>query len=763
MNSKVSARLLTVLAGCLLLTFLIGAPVQAQIETGRIQGSVKDQSGAVIPDALVTLTNVGTNLSLRVTTGPTGYYMFPGLLIGNYRIEVEAKGFAQYVQTGVTLHVQEDAVVDVTLVPGTVTQRVEVRAEAPVLQTQNSALGTTVESKLANDLPLMFRNWLQLAQLGEGVTYSQNSTTDFSADGHPLEQNIYAMNGLSNNNDGWHGTIVMPPPDAIAEFKVQTGSYSAEFGKGGGAVVNATTKSGTNKVRGDLWEYARNDAFDAANFFENSGGIPKGPYRQNYFGATVGGPVYFPHIYDGRNKTFFFADYQGWRIRQATTTIDTVPTASMANSNFTDMQDLITSSSGTRTDNLGRTFPLGTMFDPATTRTVTAGQTDPVTNITAPQSGFVRDPFYQGSLAGLTNFVSPAIEGKLNLLPAGRLDPNAIKLLQLYPTPNGPGFYSNYTYGGPLKSNTDQYDFRLDHNFSAKDQMFFYGDGEYDRNFTPQAFPGLAGDAQQWAVGTQPDWEDAFGVSETHFFSPTMINQIGLVWLWSLSTYGGSYPNVMGIPEKFGIQGIPQVAGNGGLPAIDLAGLTPMGTAGWLPTSSGDWAYDLTENFTKVYGAHTFKGGFQGDYIRYPEFQPAWSHGGFDFGGAYTEVPNTSGGAGGMAQLLLSPTVSSVPGGFANVGGSDTVYASNLAPTNDERYYFASYFQDDWKMTPKLTVNLGLRWDHTEPYTDRFGAQGNFVPGAPGSGAEYLLFKPRCNSASPKGRPPGSAGEAAEV
>ena len=424
-----STRRLSVAAGCLLLSLLMGPTIQAQIETGRIQGMVRDQSGAVIPGAKVTLTNEGTGLSLTMTTGPTGYYVFPGILIGRYKIEVEAKGFSKYVQSGVTLHVQENAVVDATLVPGAVTQTVEVTAAAPVLQTQDASLGQTVTSQVVNDLPLNGRNWTELVQLGAAVTYAQINTIAFEANGHPLEQNDYRLNGINNNMEQWAGYqwayVALPPPDAIAEFKVQTSNYSAEIGHSAGAVVNATVKSGTNQVHGNAWEYVRNDKLDSANFFENASGLAKGPYRQNQFGATFGGPIYIPHLYNGMGRSFFFVDYQGLRVRQASTAIDTVPTSTMRNSGYTNLQDLITYSSGTRTDNLGRTFPLGTMFDPATTRTLTARQTDPVREIVAPQCGFVRDPFYQGSLVGITNFVSPSIEPNLNLLPAGRLDPNA--------------------------------------------------------------------------------------------------------------------------------------------------------------------------------------------------------------------------------------------------------------------------------------------------------------------------------------------------
>ena len=202
----------------------------------------------------------------------------------------------------------------------------------------------------------------------------------------------------------------------------------------------------------------------------------------------------------------------------------------------------------------------------------------------------------------------------------------------------------------------------------------------------------------------------------------------------------------MGIPEQFGIQGVPQVAGNGGLPAISIAGLTPMGTAGWVPTKADAITWDLTENLSKVYGSHTFKGGFQADYIRTPVLQPAYSHGQFDFGGTYTEVPNTSGGGTGLAQLLLTPTAPSVPGGFANVGGADSVLASNFGADTYTRKYYGVYFQDDWKVTRKLTLNLGLRWDHTTPYEEAFGAMANFIPGPPGNGAEFLIPSRRCNT-----------------
>jgi carboxypeptidase family protein/TonB-dependent receptor-like protein len=744
-------RLLPAPATYVLLALLLASPLMAQIDAGRILGMVKDQSGAVVPGAKVTVTNEGTGLALNITTGPTGYFVFPALRIGSYRVEVEVAGFAKFVRSGLTLHVQEDVVVDATLVPGAVTQTIEVKAAAPVLQTQDASVGTTVGTQVVNDLPLNGRNWTTLVELGAGVTYSQPDASGrpyFSANGHPLEQNDYRLNGINNNDEAWtlpEPYVALPPPDAIAEFKVQTNNYNAEFGHSGGAVINASTKSGTNQIHGDVWEYVRNDKFDAAQYFENSSGLTKGAYRQNQFGATLGGPVVLPHVYDGKDKSFFFFSYQGTRIRQALTRIDTVPTSSMVSSGFTDMQDLITYTSGTRSDSLGRTFPLGTVFDPATTRSVTAGQADPVTNLIAATSGFVRDPFYQGSLTGLTNFTSPAIVSQLNRLPAGRLDANGKSLLGVYPAANLPGFYSDYAYDGMISNNTNQVDWRVDHNFGPKDQLFLVGSWSHTPLNNPGYFPGLGGAGQWFDAGLMDERAEAYAVSETHFFSPTTINEVRLGFSRSPISMTGPYGHVMGIPEKFGIQGIPQVDDNGGLPPIDIAGLTGMGTAGWIPTVGSSVTWDLTENLTKVYGAHTFKAGFQGDYIQTPILQPAWSHGGFDFGGAYTEVPNTGGGGTGMAQLLLTPSASSVPGGYDNVGGADTVYASNFAADSYRREYYGMYFQDDWKVTPKLTLNLGIRWDHTTPYGESFGAMANFLPGAPGNGAEFLIPQKRCS------------------
>ncbi len=383
MQTKRSRRLGLTLALLGLLLF-VAQGLYAQVDTGAITGTVKDASGAVIPGAKVTLTNEGTSFSVSTVTDTAGGYRFTPVKIGSYKVTAEFQGFQTSAHPGVTVDVQQTVVVDFALQPGQVTQTVEVTAAVPLLQTQNGSVGQVADTRQVNDLPLNGRNYTFLAQLAAGVTQEpftgrgMEATGSFTANGLGTANNDYILDGIDNNNDSvdfLNGAsyAVKPPVDAIQEFKVQTSNFSAEFGRAGGAILNATIKSGTNHVHGSLWEFLRNDVLDAANFFQNSPThIDKGQFQQNQFGGSIGGPIIIPHVYNGKDKTFFFADYEGTRIRQATPQVTTVPTNEERASGYSDLSELIKDQSGTRTDLLNRTFPLGTVFDPATTRTVTA-------------------------------------------------------------------------------------------------------------------------------------------------------------------------------------------------------------------------------------------------------------------------------------------------------------------------------------------------------------------------------------------------------
>src|SRR5579872_1141814 len=353
-------------AAAALLFFAVPGRLQAQVDTGSILGTVTDASGASVTGAKVTLTNEGTGAELSTTTGADGGYKFTPVRIGSYKLSASLQGFQTVVQTGVSVNVGENVVVNFTLKPGTVTETVSVESTIPVLQSQDASVGQVVDSRNVNNLPLNGRNFTFLAQLTEGVNSPQADTRGnaasgaFSANGFRPAQNNYMLDGIDNNSDTvdfLNGTnyVVLPPVDAIQEFKVQTTDFSAEFGRSGAAVLNASLKGGTNDFHGNVWEFFRNDKLDARDFFEHncSGGVctpeKKAELRWNQFGGTIGGPVI-------KNKVFFFGDAQFWRLRQGQPQIGSVPTAAERNSGYTNLQDLIQVGTTQTADALGRIF-----------------------------------------------------------------------------------------------------------------------------------------------------------------------------------------------------------------------------------------------------------------------------------------------------------------------------------------------------------------------------------------------------------------------
>lgn len=713
-------------------------PVSGQVDTGSIQGVVRDTSGAIVPGAKVSLTNEDTGLVQTTTTAGRGEYVFSPLKIGKYSVTTEMKGFERVDHSGVSVNVQQHVVVDFQLQPGTMTQTVAVTGEPPALQTEDASVGQVIGQQAVNALPLNGRNFTFLAQLAVGVTQDQADTRglgasgSFAANGSRPSQNNYLLDGIDNNSnlvDFLNGTAfaVRPPIDAIAEFKIQTSDYSAEFGRSAGAVLNATIKAGSNGYHGDLWEFLRNDALDAANFFENSGGIPKGEYRQNQFGFTFGGPI-------KKNKTFFFVDYEGTRIHQALTSTNTVPTNLERNSGYTNLSELLTQG-GTRTDALGRTYALGQVFDPSTTRTIYCGVPDTVTGTTVgcngspagSSAGYVREPF-----AG-------------NILPASRLDPNAIKLLNLYPSPTSSSLFNNYASDRVLQNNADQFDARVDQNISDKDSIF--GRVSYVNNpeLIPGPFTGLA-DGGSFASGNQDSISWNGVLSETHSFTPTLVNEARVGYSRIAATRLQPNASDLSASSDFGIQGIPQVPSNGGLGSFFIAGLTTLGSNEYLPSIEYSNTMQFTDNLTKILGRHTIKVGFEWQRLGMSILQPPAGRGAFTFSGAFTEVPETGGGNTGLAQMLLSPIPGSVAGAANYVGGSDSVQASNIANTDQQHKYDGVYFQDDFQVNSRLTINLGVRWEYFGQQQERFGAQSSFLPSGNGSTSEFLITQRRCNT-----------------
>src|SRR6266480_302297 len=634
----------------LLLLFLSAPVLRAQVDTGTILGTVTDASGAPINGAKVALTNEGTSAALSTITATDGGYKFTPVKIGRYKLTASFQGFQTITQTNVPVNVGADVVVNFALKPGSVTEVIEVSSAPPVLETQSGSVGQVVDSRSVNDLPLNGRNFTFLAQLAAGVNTPQADTRGnaangaFAANGLRPAQNNYLLDGIDNNSDTvdfLNGTnfVVLPPVDAIQEFKVQTTGFSAQFGRSGAAILNATIKQGTNELHGTIWEFLRNDKLDAADFFENANGIKKGEYRQNQFGVSAGGPVKIPHLFDGRNKVFFFGDFEGLRRVQGTVHSGSVPSLLERNSGYTDFSDLISSQFANgqpvlQTDALGRTMPTGTILDPATTRQISPGV-------------FVRDPFGTcGSAAA--NFAFTLAGCNLNHIPAGRLDQNAIKLLNLYPLPTDNAvnsLFSNFADSPALREDRNAFDSRLDINFSQKDTLFFRFSYVDDPQLIPAIFGGIP-DGGGFQEGNQTANAQQSALGWTHTISPALVNEVraGLNYLHTtrvspaandLKGAGGQ-----GLPADYGIQQIPQLSENGGLPAFGISGLATLGSNAFLPSDEVSSTFQVTDDVTKIYSKHTFKMGFEFQHVKFSTLQPPWSRGQFNFDGVYTDIPN---------------------------------------------------------------------------------------------------------------------------
>jgi hypothetical protein len=737
----------------LLLLLTYSQPLFGQVDEGSIAGSVQDPSGAVVPGAQVTLLNTDQGITLNTTTNSSGEYTFSPVRIGHYSVSATAPGFSKTEQQNLQVAVAQHLRVDIALKAGATTETVQVTTAPPQLQTEEASVGQVVNQRSVNSLPLNGRNFTFLAQLGAGTQTPQADTRGnaasgaFSANGLQAAQNNYLLDGIDNNSnavDFLNGTnfIVLPPLDAIQEFKVQTANFSAELGRSAGAVLNATIKSGTNSLHGAAWEFFRNDKLDAADYFETNG---KGALRQNQFGGAIGGPIL-------KNKIFFFGDYEGLRRVQGNTQSGiSVPTVAERNSGYTNLADMISGqgngSTSSRTDALGRFIPPGTILDPATTRAVAAGAVDSVSGFqnTSNNIVYVRDPF-SATCGPSTKSFSLAACPDLNQLPAGRLDPNAIKLLNLFPLPTSGSFQSNFVSSPKLYEHRNAFDTRFDVNPTQKDQVFYRFSWVDDPQYIPGPFGGVA-DGGGFQSGVQTARSDQSALAWTHVFTPTTINVARVGFNHLHTTRFGPEGSVTGIPAQYGIQGIPQVSENGGLPAISFSGLSTLGSNSFLPSDEISQTLQVTDDFTKIYGQHSFKMGIEYQTVKFSTLQPAYSRGTFSYNSnssnqSFTDIPTVGGGNTGRAQFLLTPEATTISNGngISYVGGADRVQASNINKTYDHRIYFATYFQDDWKVTPELTLNLGLRWDYFGPINETNGGQANFIQSGPPNGTPTFLI-----------------------
>ncbi len=799
---------LTIICAAFLLAFCSQVFAQAGIDMGSVTGTVKDPSGAVVVRASCTLTNEATGVTQGSVTTSSGAYTFPLVKVGTYSLTVGAKGFEDYRLTGIIVHIGSTVTEDLSLKVGKASVSVTVTSAAPLLQAQDASLGMTVDSEEANDLPIFGgsggRNFMDLAELAAGVQFTGSAvnTNTFLVHGVESGQVDVRLNGADDNAEVFGGITIPPIPDAIQEFKLQTGNNGADLGHSYGSVVSVTTKVGTNQFKGSVWEYNENDMFNANDYFnklhELVTGSPRlpnrpGRYKENSFGGIIGGPIILPHLYNGHDKTFFSIDYQATLYTNTSQFAGTVPTTLMQSSNFSNLSDTLTLSTqgpsanpqaSEKEDALGRWFQIGMMLDPATTRAVRCGSADTITGlmtncrvgyaptINGAQYAIVRDPYpvnsvpagcpalnstYFNSTNNKANGSQPTYpQTCFNQFPANRLDPNAVALLKQFPAANQPAHYygNNYYSLLPQAINTQQYDVRIDHTISVKDSLVGTFSHYNSINHPSPPFSGvIEGGSNVGFWTTNPTY--MIVLTETHVFNPNLINEFRASdeHNWNTRADPGAIDTTYGIPEQYGIQGIPQTADNGGLPTFAVnSGISSFGSR-----TNVTWqkvgAWQFSDNLTKIAGRHELKFGGEvnltyGDIVQLP-----YSRGDFTFNGQYSNTPNSGDSDTGLADMLLLPSSNIANSTYAAAGGLSTATntiggvsaysGNNWAKSTYHAPYIALYAVDTYKLRPNFTANLGLRYEYFAPYSSNGGEEANFWMGGsdgnqPGGSTYYI-------------------------
>lgn len=629
---------------------LFAVAATAQIETARIQGIVTDASGAVIPGATVRFIQVATNQVQQTQTAANGFFQSVPLRIGEYRVEIETEGFKKAVRSGVILELEQTAQLNISLELGAITETVDVTADAPLLETTQATQGQVIDNQKIVDMPLNGRDYIQLALLSAGATRPIGGRFGgFSSGGQRTTQNNYTLDGVDNNNlqiaaQGRRAEVVKPSVDAIQEFKISTNAYSAESGRALGGTVNVSIKSGSNDFHGTLFHFLRNEKLDAKNFFDPPD-QPRAPFKRNQFGFSAGGPII-------KNKTFIFGDYEGTRIRESSTFNETIPTPAQLSGDFSGVSQII--------------------YDPASYNA----------------ADNTRLPFAN------------------NVIPSGRLDPVSVQAAQLYPAPNRPGLTQNYLTTAPDPEDQDRWDVRVDHIFSADDNVFFRYSKQEELVGASLRFPSaFDGDGTQFDhVG------DNMGLSWSHIFSPSMITNIKLGWnrIYTIRTA----VREENLNQQFGIQGVDQTLN--GMALMNISGMRNIGLSNFTPNiiDSQNRQLKIDTSYTK--GKHTLKFGWNLQFLQSYLTNPQQSLGNFTFNGNFTRQSAPGGDRGGrpVADFMLGNAFRS------NI--SNSVYMNLRAPWN----HF--YVQDDWRLTNKLTINLGLRYELSPPWIEKDNGMANF-------------------------------------
>ncbi|MBS1832001.1 MAG: TonB-dependent receptor [Acidobacteria bacterium] len=623
---------MSVLSRALILSAALSFAMWAQ-STATIVGRITDPTGAVVTNAKVTAKNVSTGLERSTVSSETGDYEIPYLPIGGtYTVTVTVPGFQTSEATGIVLQVDQRARIDIGVRVGNTTERVVVEDAAPIVNTESGSIGQVISNKRIVDLPLNGRNFVQLAALLPSAIVGTSGTaggTMVSVSGGRQGKTEFLLDGISINEQLFDGVVLRPSVDAIQEFKVQANSFSAEYGRGN-AIINATIKSGTNEYHGALYEFLRNDKFDARNFFI----ARKPPYRQNQFGFALGGPVKLPK-FNGENKSFFFINYEGSRVRQ------------------------------------GRTF-----------------------NVVVPSEAFRR-----GDFSALSTAVRDPLTGQQfagNVIPTNRINPSTAYFLKFLPLANTAT--GTFAYAAPFRADGNQGNARYDHIFSERDSMAVRYSINHLEAFNPGALPQAGGSTQRQRVQN-------LVATETHIFSPTVVNELRLGYT---RMHNGNYNQGLGTNHTglSGIGGFEFTSQNfPGFPNLGITGFQGIPGNAFQPLVNPTNMYEIVENLSIIRGSHTLKIGADLRDYRLTSTNSANSRGSFSFTGTYS--------GNGFADFLT---------GFPTSGARS--FPRNLFGMYEKRYHF--YVQDDWKVSRNLTLNLGLRYELNLRPTAMLGQSARF-------------------------------------
>lgn len=682
---------------------------------GNIVGTVTDQEGAVAPQTKVTVVNEGTQFTRVTYTNAAGQYVADSFPTGSITITAERPGFEKLVRSGVQLTAADTVTVNLQLALGSVQQTVEVTGEASLVQSQTASVSTLVNSTQTMEMPLNERSFTNLLQLSAGASpstpgmtanltgYTMNGAVAITMNGAPSNGNAYLIDGLYNRQLWTDYLIMNPPIEAVQETRILASDYSVQYGNAAGSVTIVLTKSGTNQFHGSAYEFLRNSATDANTFFSNAAGKPKPAYHRNEYGVTIGGPI-------RRDKTFFFADYQGVQIVQPTTEVDTIP--SLAQQQMVETGNF---------SNLGKTI-----YNPFATTTV---------NGTTARTAFPN-----------------------NMIPVSMLDPAALKTIQMLPVPTSTSSSNNFTYNPEGTRTDNQGDIRLDQNIGSADRLFFKFSYEDSLGHAAAVLP--VGPYIPPGVQIGPDLQSggSGGIASianwsitgnyTKVFGANIVNEVHFGAVrddLNIVNYGAQYATA----TSLGIPNINISNTNTGIPAMSISGFTAIGDVNTYPEFTHQLSMPVEDIFSWVKGNHTIKLG--GGYTRHrlDGHTSLAPRGQYSFQGAFTRQIGTTSSATALADFALGTSVS-------------ITNSEQFGPFGERMWDSAAYGEDVWRVTNRLTITYGLRWDvqpfpnevnnrwsNISPVTGLFAVAGTTTQNVNGSCGSRLVcvdkgdFEPR--------------------